>query len=184
MSDSEESQLEAAYEKLSESSSSTVVADPKKKKAHVVVKWPRITQVKVNADGKTIYTHPFLSDDNVYDKLDITHLVVDKPFLAGYGAVAQAWKNSGANMIKDLEIDSGDDDSGPLTYPAITAKSIKIRFDAYMKSTAFKKRTLHLTVVATMKRYHAICSSLLRKCSKSTPCSWKPKTVTSRALHA
>jgi hypothetical protein len=138
MSDSEDSLLDSAYEKLVESSS-TVGAGIKKKKAFTttIVKWPCITHVKVNADGKKIFTHPFLSDDNVYDKLVITHLVVDEPFLAGYDTVAQAWKTSAANMNKDLELPSTN--STPISFPAINAKTIKTRFDAYMKFVANKK---------------------------------------------
>jgi hypothetical protein len=91
MSDSEDSLLDSAYEKLVDSSS-TVGADLKKKKAPAVMKWPCITHIKVMPDGKKIITHPFLSNDNnLFDKLVITHLVVDEPFLAAYGAVAQAW---------------------------------------------------------------------------------------------
>jgi hypothetical protein len=91
MSDSEDSMLDSAYEKLVDGSS-TVGADLKKKKAPAaVVKWSHINQIKVMQDGKKVVTHPFLSDDNVFDKLVITHLMVDEPFLAGYGAVAQAW---------------------------------------------------------------------------------------------
>jgi hypothetical protein len=62
MSDSEDSLLDSAYEKLIDSSSSTVGADLKKKKAPAVVKWPSITHIKVMPDGKKIVTHPFLSD--------------------------------------------------------------------------------------------------------------------------
>ena len=94
MSDNEDSLLDSAYEKLVDSS--TVA----------VVKWPRITYIKVMPDGKKIITHPFLSDDNLFDKLVINHLVVDEPFLASYGAIAQAWTTCAANMKKDLELDS------------------------------------------------------------------------------
>ena len=105
MSDSEDSLLDSAYEKLIDSSSTTVGADIQKKKAPAaVVKWPRITQTKVMPDGKKVVTHPFLSDNNMFDKLVITHLVVDEPFLAGYGAVAQAWTTCAANMKKDLSL--------------------------------------------------------------------------------
>ena len=142
MSDSEDSLLDSAYEKLveSSSSSSTIGADIQKKKAFTttIVKWPRITLVKVNADGKKVFTHPFLSDDNVFDKLVITHLVVDEPFLAAYGAVAQAWKTCAANMNKELELGMAESNA-PLSFPAINAKTIKTRFDAYMKFAADKK---------------------------------------------
>jgi hypothetical protein len=140
MSDSEDSLLDSAYKKLVDSSS-TVDADPKKKKAPAVVKWPHITHIKVMPDGKKIITHPFLSDDNnLFDKLVITHLVVDEPFLAAYGAIAQAWTTcSAANMKQDLELDSTTKNSTALSFPTINAKTIKTRFDAYMKFAASKK---------------------------------------------
>ena len=140
-SDSEDSLLDPAYEKLVDSSSTTVggAADIQKKKAPAVVKWPRITQTKVMPDGKKVVTHPFLSDDNVFDKLVLTHLVVDEPFLAGYGAVAQAWTSCAANMKKDLELDCS---NTPLSFPAINSKTIKTRFDAYMKFAADKKSSV------------------------------------------
>jgi hypothetical protein len=139
MSDSEDSLLDTAYKKLVDSnSSSTIGADLKKKKAPTVVKRPHITHIKVNANGKKIFSHPFLSDNNVFDKLVITHLVVDEPFLAAYGAVAQAWKTSVANMNKDLELNSGTD-STALSFPTINSKTIKTHFDAYMKFAADKK---------------------------------------------
>ena len=146
MSDSEDSLLDSAYEKLvessssSSSSSSTIGADIQKKKAFTttIVKWPRISLVKVNADGKKVFTHPFLSDNNVFDKLVITHLVVDEPFLAAYGAVAQAWKTCAANMNKELELGSTDS-TAARTSPTSHAKTIKTCFDAYMKFAADKK---------------------------------------------
>jgi hypothetical protein len=139
MSDSEDSLLDSAYKKLVDSSS-TIDADPKKKKAPAVMKWPRITHIKVMPDGKKIITHPFLSDDNnLFDKLVITHLVVNEPFLAAYGAVAQAWTTCAANMKKDLELDSTTKNSTALSFPTINAKTIKTRFDAYMKFAASKK---------------------------------------------
>jgi hypothetical protein len=140
MSDSEDSLLDSAYEKLVDSSSSTIGADLKKKKAPAVMKWPRITHIKVMPDGKKVVTHPFLSDDNnLFDKLVITHLLVDEPFLAGYGAVAQAWTTCAANMKKDVELDSTNKSSTALTFPTINAKTIKTRFNAYMKFAAYKK---------------------------------------------
>jgi hypothetical protein len=186
MSDSEDSQLDSAYKKLVESSSSSTTggADIKKNKAFTttIVKWPHITQIKVNAaDGTKITTHPFLSDDNVFDKLVITHLVVDELFPAAYGAVAQAWKTCAANINKELELGSTNS-TKPLCFPAINAKTIKTRFDAYMKFAGDKKRRFHLTVVVMMKRNHARFSLLLKKSMKSTTRSWKPKTVTSRLL--
>ena len=145
MSDSEDSLLDSAYEKLveSSSSSSTIGADIQKKKAFTttIVKWPRISLVKVNADGKKVFTHPFLSDDNVYDKVVITHLVVDEPFLAAYGAVAQAWKTCAANINKELELGMAETNAG-CSFPAINAKTIKTRFDAYMKFAADKKKAV------------------------------------------
>jgi hypothetical protein len=66
MSDSEDSQLDSAYEKLVESSSSSAVgAGIKKKKAFTttIVKWPCITHTKVNADGSKITTHPIQACD-------------------------------------------------------------------------------------------------------------------------
>jgi hypothetical protein len=137
MSDSEDSLLDSAYKKLIDSSNSTVGADLKKKMAPAVMKWPRITHIKVMPDGKKIITHPFLLDDNVFDKLVITHLVVDEPFLAAYGAIAQAWATSAVNMKKDLELDGTN--STPLSFPAINSKTIKTSFDAYMKFAADKK---------------------------------------------
>jgi hypothetical protein len=140
MSDSEDSLLDSAYEKLIDGSS-TIDADPKKKKkAPTVVKWPRITHIKVMPDGKKIITHPFLSDDNnLFDNLVITHLVVNEPFLAVYGAVAQAWTTCTANMKKDLELDSTTKNSTALSFPTINTKTIKTHFDAYMKFAASKK---------------------------------------------
>ena len=134
MSDSEDSLLDSAYEKLVDS---TGGADLKKEKAPTtVVKWPCITHIKVMPDGKKITTHPFLSgDNNLFDKLVITHLVVDEPFLAAYGAIAQAWTTCAANMKKDLELDS----SAAVSFPTINPKTIKTRFDAYMKFSAYKK---------------------------------------------
>ena len=81
-------------------------------------------------DGKKIITHPFLfNDNNLFDKLVITHLVVDEPFLAAYGAVSQAWTTCVANMKKDLELDSSTN-STAVSFPTINSKTIKTRFDA------------------------------------------------------
>jgi hypothetical protein len=49
------------------------------------------------------------------------------------------WKTSAANMNKDLELDKGTDDSTPISFPIINAKTIKMHFDAYMKFAAYKK---------------------------------------------
>jgi hypothetical protein len=143
MSDNEDSLLDSAYQKLVDSSS-TVGADlKKKKKARAVMKWPRTTHIKVMPDGKKIITHPFLSNDNnLFDKLVITHLVVDEPFLAVYGAMAQAWMTCVANMKKDLELDSSTKNSTALSFPTINSKMIKTHFDAYMKFAAYKKTSV------------------------------------------
>jgi hypothetical protein len=175
----------------------------RRRPAPAVVKWPCITHIKeVMQDGKKTITHPFLShDNNLFDKLGVTHLVVDEPFLAVYGAVAQAWttcatnmkkdleldsttKNSTAltfptinatNMKKDSELDSTTKNSTALTFPTINAKTIKTRFNAYMKFAAYKKWLFRLTVDVMMKRNHAISSLLSKKCMKSTRHSWKQR---------
>ena len=105
------------------------------------MKWPHITHIKVMPDGKKTITHPFLSDNNnLFDKLVINHLVVDKPFLPAYGAVAQAWTTCAANMKKDLELDSNN--STAVSFPTINSKTIKTHFDAYMKFAADKKSSV------------------------------------------
>jgi hypothetical protein len=158
MSDSEDSQLDSAYEKLVESSSSsTVGAGIKKKKAFTttIMKWPRITQIKVNADGKKIFTHPFLSDDNVYDKLVITHLVVDEPFLAAYGAVAQAWKTSA-----EVPFNSGCDDEEEPCDIQFAIEEMYEKYTSFLETKDSDKQT-----AASIKKKEMAAAELIRRAS-------------------
>lgn len=122
-SDTEDESLDAENAKVIEE-----VTNKKKSRRAV---WPRIIRHS-KLGGKQIVSHPFLLDDNEIDKVVVRHLIVDEPFCSSHGVVSQAWKNCADNINKEI-------DSSVYLFPSITFKTLKFRFDAYMKFAVSKK---------------------------------------------
>jgi hypothetical protein len=83
--------------------------------------------------GKIVVTHPFFSHDNDMDKVIVHHLLVDKPYLAAHENVQQEWKECMDNINKEEVAEN------PIFILALTSKTVKSRFEAYMKFAAQKK---------------------------------------------
>jgi hypothetical protein len=123
MSDSEDSLLEAEYAKVVDE---VIEQLPMKKTACTT--WPKINHHK-RVGGKQVLVHPFLSDDNDMDKIVVRHLIVDEPYLSKHGDVSRAWSDCANNINADDESGKGE----RIFFPPISSKTLKTRFDTYMK---------------------------------------------------
>jgi hypothetical protein len=132
-SDTEDDELDAEYGKIVDA-----VVDgeaPNKKKIARIV-WPKIVRHTTNKNGgKPMISHPFLADDNEMDKVVVAHLVHDEPYCAGHGAVVPAWKNCADHINKEMADSTGN----PIFFPPLNSKTLKNRFESYMKFAASKK---------------------------------------------
>ena len=131
MSDSEDSLLEAEYAKIVEEVVEQLPG-PTKKGARTL--WPKIESHQ-RVGGKQVVVHPFLSADNLMDIIAVRHLIVDEPYLSKYGDVSKAWSDCANNINADDESGKGD----RIFFPPITNKTLKNRFDAYMKFASTNK---------------------------------------------
>jgi hypothetical protein len=105
----------------------------KKKGARIV--WSKIYR-HYKIGGKQMVSYPFLADDNVIDKVVVAHLVHDEPYCrTAHGIVAKAWKDCADNINKEKLDSTGN----PLFFPPLNSKTLKCRFEAYMKFAASKK---------------------------------------------
>jgi hypothetical protein len=74
--------------------------------------------------GEKKLSYPFLEDSNVKDLVLVRQLLVDKPFLAGYGQVIKCWDDFTSSLNKTV------DDSGQLIFdPPVKTLMIKHRFE-------------------------------------------------------
>ena len=99
--------------------------------------FPKITKVKV-VDGKTITTYPFLEQSMESELVFCRNLASEKPFIAPYGTVSEAWQS----FIAGLNLQT-DNDNNPLFSPPITERYAKERVNEYF-SFAKKNRIAHL----------------------------------------
>ena len=88
------------------------------------IQWAPI-EVESVEEGEKKISYPFLEDTNVKDLLVVRQLLVDKPFLAGYGQVSKCWDEFASVLNKCV-----DEKEGALIFdPPVKSHMIKDRFD-------------------------------------------------------
>ena len=99
------------------------------------LKWLAIDNTTTARDGGKTLTHPFMEDKKNWLDICLTRqLLLDRPFLKGYGQIGGAWVDSAANLSRSIN-----EDDGTLLYGSkgISVKTYKDRFVslmAYMKA--------------------------------------------------
>jgi hypothetical protein len=85
---------------------------------------------KVQRNGLSTTTYPFLSRDNTKDLVFARHLHLEKPYMAAHGQMGKVWE-----LVVEQVGNEKDFRTGELIFPeGVSAKTLKDRFIKFKRS--------------------------------------------------